>query len=108
MASKERTPEQIRAELAASRHAMTVGVEGLVSMVHPTAIRNQIEDEAKDKVKDVKQSVYDTVHAVGRYFVDERGPQWNNIGTVALLAGGALAVVGTFSGLGSLVRKVAK
>ncbi len=66
MASKERTPEQIRADIAGSRHAMTVGIEGLVSEVHPTAIKSRAIQDVKQTVSDTKQVIYDTV---------EDGPQ---------------------------------
>ena len=75
MASKERTPEQIRADIAASRHAMTVGIEGLVSEVHPTTLKNRAVDEAKQVVTDTKQMIYDTVDDTRTYFVDRGGVQ---------------------------------
>ncbi|WIY83369.1 DUF3618 domain-containing protein [Propionimicrobium sp. PCR01-08-3] len=108
MASNQRTPEQIRADIAASRHAMTVGIEGLISEVHPIAIKNRAEEEVKKTVKDTKQMIFDTVSDVRGYFVDEGGPRWNNIGTVALIAAGVAASVGAVSGVAALVRKAGK
>ena len=108
MASKERTPEQIRAEIAASRHAMTVGIEGLVSEVHPITLKNRAVDEAKQAVKDTKQMIYDTVDGTRRYFVDESGVRWNNLGTVALIAVGVVTVIGAASGVSALFRKATK
>ena len=108
MASKERTPEQIRAEIAASRHAMTVGIEGLVSEVHPITLKNRAVDEAKQAVTDTKQMIYDTVDGTRRYFVDESGVRWNNLGTVALIAVGVVTVIGAASGVSALFRKAAK
>lgn len=108
MASKERTPEQIRAEIAASRHAMTVGIEGLVSEVHPITLKNRAVDEAKQAVTDTKQMIYDTVDGTRRYFVDESGVRWNNLGTVALIAVGVVTVIGAASGVSALFRKATK
>ncbi|WP_341727933.1 DUF3618 domain-containing protein [Brooklawnia sp.] len=108
MASRERTPEQIRADIAASRHAMTVGIAGLVSEVHPTAIKNHAEDEVKKTVKDTKQAIYDTVDETRRYFVDEAGVRWDHIGTIALIAVGVVAAVGVATGVSGLFRKVTK
>ena len=108
MASRERTPEQIRADIAASRHAMSVGIQGLVSEVHPTGIKNRAEDEVKKTVKDTKQLTYDTVDGTRRYFVDESGVRWNNLGTVALIAVGVVTVIGAASGVSALFRKATK
>ncbi|MGB3954194.1 MAG: DUF3618 domain-containing protein [Brooklawnia sp.] len=108
MASKERTPEQIRADIAASRHAMTVGIEGLVSEVHPTAIKNRVVDDAKQTVADTKQMVYDTVDDTRGYFVDEGGVRWNNVGTVALIVVGVVVVAAAASGVSALIRRIGK
>ena len=108
MAAKERTPEQIRAELAASRHAMSVGIEGLVSEVHPTAIKNRAVEEVKQTVDDTKQMIYDTVDDTRTFFVDEGGVRWNNVGTVALIVVGAVVVIGAVAGASSLIRRIGK
>lgn len=42
-----RTPEQIRAAMAARRARMSANVEGLVTEVHPTAVKNRAVDDAK-------------------------------------------------------------
>mgnify|MGYP000845336176 FL=1 len=108
MASKERTPEQIRAEIAASRHAMTVGIEGLVSEVHPITLKNRAVDEAKQAVTDTKQMIYDTVDDTRTYFVDRGGVRWNNVGTVTLIVVGAVVVLATAGGVASLIRRIGK
>lgn len=108
MASKERTPEQIRAEIAKSRHAMTVGIEGLVSEVHPTAIKNQVVDDAQQAVSNTKQIIYDTVDDTRTYFVDEGGPRWNNIGTVAMVVVGVVVVVAAVGGTAALIRWIGR
>lgn len=108
VASKERTPEQIRAEIAASRHAMTVGIEGLLSEVHPTAIKNQVVDDAKQAVSDTKQVIYDTVDDTRNYFVDEGGPRWNNIGTVAMVVVSAVVIVAAVGGAAALIRSIGR
>lgn len=108
MASKERTPEQIRADIATSRHAMTVGIEGLLSEVHPVAIKNRVVDEAKQTVADTKQMVYDTVDDTRGYFVDEGGVRWNNVGTVALIVMGVVVVAAAAGGVSALIRRIGK
>ena len=108
MASRERTPEQIRADIAASRHAMSVGIQGLVSEVHPTGIKNRAEDEVKKTVKDTKQMIYDTVDDTRTYFVDRGGVRWNNVGTVTLIVVGAVVVLATAGGVASLIRRIGK
>ena len=105
MASYQRTPEQIRADLAASRHAVTVGLEGLVSEVHPTAIKENVKQAASDDVDDAKASVVDSLRSVKEWFVDEGGVRWNNVGTVALAVVGVAAVAGSLSGVASLIRR---
>ena len=81
---------------------------GLVSEVHPTGIKNRAEDEVKKTVKDTKQMIYDTVDGTRRYFVDESGVRWNNLGTVALIAVGVVTVIGAASGVSALFRKATK
>lgn len=108
MASNQRTPEQIRADIAASRHAMTVGIQGLVSEVHPTAVKNRAVDDAKQAVSDTKQMIYDTVDDTRNYFVDEHGPRWNNVGTVALIVVGAVVVLAAAGGAAALIRRIGK
>ena len=105
MTPNSRTPQQIRAELAASRHAMAVGLEGLVSQVHPVAIKNKAVDDAKQKVEDTKSSIKDRFKAVTGYFYDRSGVRWNNVGTVALIATGVCVVAGALSGTAALVRR---
>lgn len=106
--ANQRTPEQIRADIAASRHAMTVGIEGLVSEVHPTAIKNRAVDDVKETVTETKQLIYDTVDDTRGYFVDEGGVRWNNVGTVALVVVGAVVVIGAFAGAAALMRRIAR
>lgn len=108
MASKERTQEQIRADIAASRHAMTVGIQGLVSEVHPVAIKNRAIDEVKQGVDDTKQVIYDVVDDTRNYFVDEDGPRWNNVGTVALVVVGVIVVAAAIGGAAALIRRIGK
>lgn len=108
MASNQRTPEQIRADIASSRHAMTIGIEGLVSEVHPTAIKNRAVDEVKQTVDDTKQMIYDTVDDTRGFFVDEGGVRWNNVGTVALVVVGAVVVFGAVGGVAALIRRAGK
>lgn len=112
MASRQRTPEQIRADIAATRHAVTVGVEGLVSEVHPTTLKNRAVEDVKQTIRqtfdDTRKAIFDTVDETKNWFVDEGGVRWNNVGTVALAVGGAAAVFGAFAGAGALIRRASK
>lgn len=108
MASKEPTLEQMRADIAASRHAMTVGLEGLVTEVHPTAIKNRFIDEVKKTISDTKQMVVDAAEDAVGYFVDEDGVRWDNVGTAAMVVGAGVAVVAAFGGVGALIRRIGK
>lgn len=105
MASHQRTPEQIRADIAASRHAMTVGLEGLVSEVHPKAIKENVKQAATEAVGEAKDSAFEQVRNVKDWFADDGGVRWNNVGTVALAALSAVATISTLSGIGSLIRR---
>lgn len=42
-----RSPEQIRADIAAARARMSANVEGLVAEVHPKAVKQRTVDETK-------------------------------------------------------------
>ncbi len=106
MASHGRTPEQIRADLAASRHAMTVGIEGIISEVHPTALKNRAVDEAKQTVNNAKEMFTDTASEAVHFFYDEGGIKWNNVGTVVLIGLGVAIALSGVSGGAALVRKV--
>lgn len=108
MAPKQRTPEQIRADIAASRHAMSVGIEGLVSEVHPTALKNNAVDGAKQAVDDTKDMVLDAVDETRNFFMDEGGVRWNNVGTVALVVIGAVSVLAAVGGASALLRRIGK
>jgi len=78
VASKERTPEQIRADIA------------------------------KQVVTDTKQMIYDTVDDTRTYFVDRGGVRWNNVGTVTLIVVGAVVVLTAAGGVASLIRRIGK
>ena len=106
VARNQRTPEQIRAEIAAHRHAMTVGIEGLVSEVHPTAVKGRAIKDAKQAIANTRDMVTETIEESRSYFVDEGGVRWNNVGTVALIVVGSLAVLGVIGGTAALIRKV--
>ncbi len=105
MASNQRTPEQIRADIAASRHAMTVGLEGLVSEVHPSAIKNTVKAVAQDMADDAKQSAFDSVRRARGWFVDENGVRWDHVGTVTIAVLGVVTVVAAVSGLSKFARR---
>lgn len=116
MASKQRTPEQIRADIAASRHAMTSGIEGLVSEVHPTVVKQRVIDEARQVIDDTKRVVAETIvdtveetrSRVKDFLFDNNGVRWNNIGTVAMVVVGVTAAYASLGKLGSLFRGIGR
>lgn len=112
MASRQRTPEQIRADIAATRRTISTGVEGLVSEIHPSTLKDRAIDDVKQTIRqtvdDTRQTIADTVNGTRRWFVDEGGVRWNNVGTVVLVAGGAAIALGAFAGLGVLIRRAAR
>jgi len=87
---------------------MTVGIEGLISEVHPTAIKNHAEEAVNQTVQDAKQAIYDKVDESRRFFADDAGVRWDNIGTIGLIAGAVAAAAGALSGVSALVRKIAR
>ncbi|WP_316668263.1 DUF3618 domain-containing protein [uncultured Propionibacterium sp.] len=86
MAKSETNIDQIRARIAASRRQVAGSVQGLTATVHPTAVKNQA-------VYEVKTFASDSYENAKSAFVDESGPRWDRIGTVALAVVG-VAVFG--------------
>jgi len=87
-----KTPDEIRAEIAAARQQMADGVRGLASQVHPTVIKQQT-------VKQVKDSVTGKVNDFKTLIVDDAGIRWDRIGTIALTVATLLAVKSTVKGV---------
>lgn len=105
--AKNRTPDQIRADIAAARKAMAANVEGLVSEVHPTALKDRAVHEAKtavsDTVNDAKSAVTNTVKDAKSAVMDTDGPRWDRIGTAALVAGAVIIVFGLIKVIGRVL-----
>lgn len=109
----ERSAEQIRADLAAARSDFASGVQGMVSEVHPQTIKDETIGKVTGKVDDVKDVFTETigteVKTVRRFFADEQGVRWDNVGSLimggGLVAGaiGAVALVG--KGVSSLFNR---
>lgn len=95
--ASSRTPDQIRADIAAARAAMSANVEGLVAEVHPVAIKNRA-------VNDAKEAVAEQVQEARSYVMDDSGPRWDRIGTGVLVATGVGLVLGTLKLIGKAVR----
>ncbi|MDR0436487.1 MAG: DUF3618 domain-containing protein [Propionibacteriaceae bacterium] len=94
----ERSPEQIKAEIVAARERLAQGVQGLVSEVHPAAIRATAVDA-------VKAGVDAQVAKVKALVVDSAGIRWDRIGTAVIVAVGALGICGVLKGMGRLLRR---
>lgn len=96
--AKQRTPEQIRADIQAARKTMVNNVEGLVTEVHPKAIKDRA-------VNDAKTFVADKVDEAKSVVVDRDGPRWDHIGTAVFVAVGVVVTVAVLRGI---VRAVTK
>ncbi|GAA1393658.1 DUF3618 domain-containing protein [Luteococcus peritonei] len=93
-----RSAEQIRADIAAARARMSANVEGLVTEVHPKAVKQRSVDEAKAFM------MAEVDHAKSQV-KDEDGWRTDRL-TVAGVAAGA-AMLGLLT-LRAIIRKVRK
>lgn len=102
--AKERSAEQIRADLAAARADFASGVQGMVSEVHPKTIKDQTIGKVTGKAEDVKdvftQTIGTEIKSVQRFFADEQGPRWDNIGSVVMGGGLVAGAIGAAALLG--------
>lgn len=102
--AKERSAEQIRADLAAARADFASGVQGMVSEVHPQTIKDETIGKVTGKVSDVKDVFTETigteVKSVRTFFADEQGVRWDNIGSVVMGGGLVAGAVGAITLLG--------
>lgn len=108
MASRGRTPEEIRVGLAEARHAMTVGIEGIISEIHPTAVKNKAADEVMNTIEKVKEEALGVATDAIGYFYDRKGVRWDNVGTAALTAGTVLVAGLGVRGVAGLVLRVVR
>ncbi|MDR2620693.1 MAG: DUF3618 domain-containing protein [Propionibacteriaceae bacterium] len=76
---------QLKANIDAARIRLAQGVQGLVSEVHPAAIKNTTADA-------VKAGIDARVTKAKALVVDDAGIRWDRIGTAAIVAVGAFAV----------------
>ncbi len=91
-----RSPEQIRADIAAARARMGANVEGLVTEVHPKAVKQRSVDEAKSFM------MAEVDHAK-RQVKDEDGWRTDRLTIAGAAAGAGLLVLLTIR---AVVRKV--
>ncbi|HSN44697.1 MAG TPA: DUF3618 domain-containing protein [Propionibacteriaceae bacterium] len=81
-----RSAAQIRADIAAARARMSANIEGLVTEVHPTAVKNRAVDNAKSfaamEFANAKSQVK-----------DEAGWRLDRLLTVGAAVAGSLAVL---------------
>ncbi len=96
--AKHRTPDQIQADIAASLKTITDNVEGLVSEVHPTAVKDRAVGEAKTFVAEQVDNAKGMV-------VDRNGPRWDRIGTAAFVAVGVIVTVAILKGIARAARR---
>lgn len=96
MAKADDNINLIRARVASSRNDFFANVEGLVSEVHPTAVKNRA-------INDTKVFVSETVDDAKAQVIDESGPRWDRIGTAVLAVVGVVAFVVSVRGIGHAV-----
>ncbi|MCT2992343.1 DUF3618 domain-containing protein [Propionibacterium freudenreichii] len=97
VAQPETNIDRIRERIAASRDDLTYGIETLISTVHPTALKNRAIDEGKEFASEKADEAKSA-------FIDENGPRWDRIGTVALAAAGVVVLAISVRGLGRVIR----
>lgn len=108
MASIRRTPEQIRADMAEARRAVAVGIEGLISEVHPTAIKNKATDDVKDLIGEAKDQAKAAIGEAVGFFYDHKGVRWDNVGTVVLATSSVVAAGAGVRGVAGLLMRVVR
>ncbi len=96
MAKNDSDIDRLRARIASNRDLLGASVEGLVSEVHPTALKNRALATVKQRIDDTKEKAKATV-------IDESGPRWDRIGTGVLAVAGVVLVVLSVRGLGRAV-----
>jgi len=104
-----RTPEQIRADIQQARQGLSANIEGLVSEVHPVAIKDRTIAEAKtfvaDTANDAKTFVADTAADAKATVVDDLGVRWDNIGTALIVVAVGIATIAVLRGFVGLFRR---
>jgi len=92
-----KTPDEIRADIAAAREQMADGVRGLAAQVHPSVIKDQT-------IKQIKGTVTGKINDAKALIADDAGVRWDRIGTIALTAATALIVRGVLRGIWHKIR----
>ncbi|MDR0836763.1 MAG: hypothetical protein LBM94_00830 [Propionibacteriaceae bacterium] len=87
----------IIADITATRARLQQSVEGLVSQVHPEAIKGTIGDAATEAVEA-------RVACAKALVVDEAGIRWDKIGTYAIVGAGVVISLLLLKGVGRLFR----
>lgn len=93
-----RSAQQIRADIAAARARMSANVEGLVTEVHPKAVKQRTVDDVKAFAR------AEAEHAKSQ-IKDEDGWRTDRLTLAGAVAGAALVAVLT---LRAIARKVSK
>lgn len=88
--------QQLQAQIAAAREKLAENIQGLVTDVHPAAVRARA-------VNDARTFVSDSVAQAKATFVDESGVRWDRVGTAVLIATG---VVGTAVALRGIRKRL--
>ena len=83
-----KTPDQIRAEIQVARDQLVTDIRGLSSQVHPSVIKQQTIQHARD-------AVASRVNTAKAFVVDGAGVRWDHIGTVVLVTAIVLVIHGT-------------
>jgi len=93
-----RSPEQIRADIHAARQRMSANVQGLVTEVHPTAVKNRAVDDAKEVARTEVQNL---THQVK----DENGWRTDRLTLAGVASGAVMVGLLVIRGLAKLVTR---
>lgn len=93
-----RSAAQIRADIEAARQRMSANVQGLVTEVHPTAVKNRAVDDAKEVARtEVDNLTYQVK--------DENGWRTDRLTVAGAVAGAALVGLLMIRGIVKLVTR---
>lgn len=84
--------QQLQAQIAAAREKLAQNIQGLVTDVHPSAVRARAVNDARTFASDSVSQAKATV-------VDESGVRWDRIGTAVLVVAGVVGTVVVLRGI---------
>lgn len=93
-----RSAAQIRADLEAARQRLGANVQGLVTEVHPTAVKNRAVDDAKEVARTEVSNLTSQVK-------DENGWRTDRLTTAGVVGGAAMVGLMIIRGLVKLATR---